>query len=304
MVGMTSCPTLPKFTEIILEIAGLTNARPEMVRYTNKVSPGVTVNAANPPTSGSESAIALSSLTPLAFISAQTDNRQAVATQLYDSNADSLFYAVISKENTIRQPDTLDLIYDHLPWMNQKFLRGQHLGDISLPLVVLNSDGTERQVPTTLHIRAVCTGGPECVSASVTGDFLGKGTTQTCGAAELGLSFAIEFGASPISSDRHAIITVQVPLLVTHANDPPYFVPNFDTLRSTFVVDGLGFTPVFLGRPIGASPVAAPFPASFSKNSDGDEAAANPLPAIAPYLVISADGDALASAPLPQPPQP
>jgi hypothetical protein len=151
-VGMTSCPQLPTITQLILEISGLIDAWPDMIRYNYDLLSGATVTAGNPPVQPARSAIVLSSLTPLAFISAQTDKEQAAATHVYDKDADTFFFAVISTEKAIPQPDTLDLIYARLPWTSRNFLPGQRVGDISLPLVVLNSNGTEHQVPTTMQV--------------------------------------------------------------------------------------------------------------------------------------------------------
>src|SRR5204863_6454614 len=44
----TTCPQLPTLTQAILQVAGLTNAAPEMVRSTFSVAEGNHVDASNP----------------------------------------------------------------------------------------------------------------------------------------------------------------------------------------------------------------------------------------------------------------
>jgi hypothetical protein len=275
-----------------------------MIRFNFSLLSGTTVTAGNPPVLPAQSPIVLSKLTPLAFISAETKNGQAVATPSYNKDADNFFYAVISSEKTALQPDTLNLIYDHPFWTSLRFPPGQHVADVSLPLVVLNTDGTERQVATTVEVWTTCSGSSDCLTAFVVGGFLANGTKQTHVAKELGIGFAVEFGASPTSAHPHPIFKIQVPLLVTAANDPPYFAPNFDLSSITFSVDAPGYTPAFLGTPIGVTPVAALYSASFLSNRDDHEPVAGLSPAVAAYVMIGTDGNTLISAPLPQPPSP
>src|SRR5579864_8723118 len=95
--AMASCPQLPTASQLALEIAGLTTAPPDVVRFEGALSPSAFVNAVNPP-AGSPIAPAIappgsptapSSVTPLAFVSGAS----AAATQLGDPDANSFFYA-------------------------------------------------------------------------------------------------------------------------------------------------------------------------------------------------------------------
>jgi hypothetical protein len=321
----------------IAEIAALSNANPGAVRSTflqdssNSEGrpififpPDATVSAVNPPAlqqsgipfpnltplgSSNLSGLTfpaptiLSSLTPLAFISGFSDPNfvfrfsRAGATLLSDPAANSFFYAVTTGASG--QLQTLKLFFDYLPQTQTTFAKGQDLGDIVLPLVVLNRDGSERSVATTLQIRSACTGGSACLTAGIVGDFFATGTMQQHSAAELGLIFNFHFGPSPNSAIPHAIFEVQVPLLVTLANDPAYFGVKTDLFgrRTTtginqisgyptaFHGDVLGFSPAFLGVPIGIAPGAASFAASFSNNGDGVS-----RPAVAVFLAIGTDG--------------
>jgi len=169
----------------------------------------------------------LSSLTPLAFIGPLSGTGSAVPVPPGTKGANSFFYAATSWASG--QPETLTLFYDYPPQTNPTFAMGQIVAKISLPLEVLNADGSERLVcgpqgcPASLallQIKANCNGGPGCLIASVKGDFSVPGTIETRRAADLGLQFGLVFSASPNASQRHAIFVVQVPLLVTGPANP------------------------------------------------------------------------------------
>lgn len=322
----TSCaiplPSLPTITEQVLEIAGLSNTSPDTTRSRLSICnfPGgpacssLVVNAVNPPvlppafsklTSAAACASASnpSQICPLAFISSRTGKGQAVATQLGKHAADTFVYAVTTigtSGPTAGQPDKLTLVYDYLPRTLPFFLKGRVLGRISLPLVELLIDplSSERLVAAILEISANCNGGPECLDASVVGDFTGSGTPQKLAPADLGLSFKALFAASPNSKTPHTIFEIDIPLLVNSVNDPPYyFSPG-----AAFTVTDPGFS--FANASVGAAPDAAQFAASFSSSVAEDEGDQLPFllrPAVKAYLAIGINGAALASAPLPQP---
>jgi hypothetical protein len=326
-VGQNPCPQLPTVSQGVLEIAGLLNARPEAVRAGQGV-PGSAVNAGNVTVSPPAS---LASLTPLAFIGAMTSRETATATQLYDPTANSFFYAVttLGTVEGTSQPQTLNLFYDYLLRTVPVFIKGQTVAKISLPLTVLISNGSERFVcgaqgcpasEATLTITATCTGGPTCLAGTISGDFAGSGTQQSYPAADLGVAFSETFGASPISKLPHATFAVQVPLIVTAANDAPYFAFNDIANKTVFEADDTGFPAPVLGAgvSVGVPPYAAPpcsssagtacssppptsssygFCASFSNNFTGP--VGNPAPAVAAFVQIGTDGEALVSTPLP-----
>ncbi|HEY3911524.1 MAG TPA: hypothetical protein VGM07_16805 [Stellaceae bacterium] len=333
-LGLSPCPQLPTVSQGVLELAGLLNARPEAVRAGQDV-PGSAVYAGNVAISPPPS---LASLTPLAFRGAMTGRGQATPTQLYDPAADSFFYAVTTF-GTVEgnsQPQTLNLFYDYLLRTVPVFIKGQTVAKISLPLTVLNSNGTERFVcgargcpasEATLQITATCTGGPACLAGTVSGDFAGSGTQQSYPAADLGVAFGETFGASPISKLPHATFAVRVPLIVTNVNDAPYFAFNNIANAQVFIAEDTGFLAPVLGDgvSVGIPPYAAPpcsssagtacpmptspttpppppssygFCASFSNNFTGP--IGNPAPAVAAFVQIGTDGETLASTPLPR----
>src|SRR5438067_1237369 len=82
LFGMSSCPVPPTITQAVLEVAGLGNNLPEMVRVQNNIPPGSSVTAGNPAVATTPSTVSelLSTLTPLAFISQSSGT--ARATQL------------------------------------------------------------------------------------------------------------------------------------------------------------------------------------------------------------------------------
>jgi hypothetical protein len=171
----------------------------------------------------------LSTLTPLAFISKNPPTPTSIAqdplaataqpTQLYDATADTFLYAVAmsstraAESHGLSNPDTVFFFYDTLFRTNQNNII---TAQFRFPLSVLNSDGTERVVPTTLNFAG--TSGGDCSMSSVVGDFIGSGTTQTLNPpSKIGINCTVVFSASPASTQQHAIFEVAVPLLVTTA---------------------------------------------------------------------------------------
>ncbi len=196
-----------------------------------------------------------------------------------------------------------------------------------------------------LQISANCNGGPACLTANVMGDFSVPGTLETRSATALGLQFGLVFSSSPNAAQPHTIFVVQVPLLVTGpanptncgtainsgtpdpadcGNDPAYFgvVPAFAAiatptgtptgvnqlsgLPTAFTTNDLGFTPAFLGQPVGIAPYAAP-------RCVGGTCPAQPIfpfcaslwaggaihSAVAAFLSIGTDGTTYVSSPVP-----
>lgn len=310
--GATTCPQLPTVTQQVIEIAGLTNNPPDIVRALNSVCtppgcPQIAVNAVNgraksPPLGSID---ALWYLTPLAFTPGP------VATQYGDPAAKSFFYAVVLAGSN-GQPQTLGLFYDYTPGTTTL---ASSLA-LSLPLVVLTPSGSERPVAATLN--AVCFGFA-CVNATVSGDFLGTGKKMTYSAGALGLNLVFVFGPSPNSAVPHPVVELQIPLVVTMQNDPAYFTTSpcpsgvnpISGYCEAFTKDLTGFPTNFLGAgtSVGFAPFAAPmctattcpstppstppptffgFCASFSNN-----------PVIAAFASIGTDGTTLASTPTP-----
>ncbi len=314
----TTCPQLPTITQQVIEFGGLTTESPNLVRFLNSVCgansssglpcPEVAVNAVNGPAKSSPlGAIdALWHLTPLAFTPGP------VATQYGNPAAKSFFYAhVLAGANG--QPQTLDLFYD-LPGTNTLVVPVA----LSLPLVVLNPDGSERPVAATLN--AVCVGF-SCANATVSGDFLGMGkTAKPAGALGLNLNFA--FLPSPNSPVPHPIVEVQIPLVVTMQNDPEYFAPTpcptgvnpFSNSCVAFTKDVPGFPTSVLGtgKSVGIAPYAAPTcttgattncpsvtPPTPPPTFFGFCATISSKPVIAAFTSIGTDGTTYASTPAP-----
>src|SRR5262249_10348600 len=114
------------------------------------------INAINPFTPSPN----LQQLSPLTFVSGLPTPVPA------GTSAKSLFYAVATTASSQPgQPDTLSLTYDYSSLTaNARFAKGQQVAAISLPLVLLSSNGTEQPVMTTLQISATCAGGPTCLT--------------------------------------------------------------------------------------------------------------------------------------------
>jgi hypothetical protein len=303
----TTCPQLPTFTQAILEAAGLEQSSSEMVGAQNGLPPGNNVYASNPaalfktpyPLSAFTSTTLsqlLSNMTPLAFISSQKGQPTSAPVQLQDPNANTFLYAVtvssqhadVAPGGTV--PDTLYLFYDDLFQTTQNVKTGQIVAKFSLPLTVLNSNGTENlPVIVTLQIQGTCNGGPpSCLQAQVINGFGASPSTPSTwiAASQFGIQFTLVFGRSPASSQNHAIYGLAIPLLVTGANPPPntdpayfYTLHNYNAskpvgqqgsgpvnvgLYTAFLVDDLGVVPTQLnilppgGASIGLAPTAGP----------------------------------------------
>jgi hypothetical protein len=262
----------------------------------------------------------------------------AGATVLDDTSANSFFYAVVTGDRGERggkgergdrvRPEKLVLFFDYPPQTQATFSRNQDIGQINLPLTVLDENGSERSVMTRLNIRAACAGhfvrDSRCLTATAFGDFLDNGTTQQHSAKEVGIIFRAHFGPSPNAKFPHAIYEVQAPLLVTLANDPAYFgvkvevrgfplsadlgsptgINQISGFPTAFDHDVLGFLPAFLGGArLGIAPGApivdvfslAPismYEASFSNNGDGVQ-----HNAVGTYLAIGTSGATVSHVP-------
>jgi hypothetical protein len=344
-LGISTCPQLPTVTQGTLEIAGLAYARPEAIRRSQNVSPGSVFASNPPPIPGnpvtpvtlpvSPSAFSNLQLTPLAFVSpvfgpASKANAFAPATQLFDEKASSFLYGVTTYGNVggNPQPQVLNLFYDDLSRNAPIFLKGQEVAKISIPLVVYDSNActtnptagcTQTEVMTILDVRATCTGGPNCLTAYAIANFSAFGTPkcsslvgpQACTAADLGVSFALVFGASPTSPIPHAIFEVQAPLIVTVANDPLHFNAFFNSpqgnlsIPATFGNEGLGSPLAFLpGKVVGVATYPAPVTVTGATAANFGFCASLPdnlgvlHAAVAAFIDIATDGEALTSAPI------
>jgi hypothetical protein len=256
--GMTSCPQLPTASQLVLEIAGLTTAPPDVVRSQGALSTTTSVNAVNPP-AGSPIAPAIaapgsptapSAVTPLAFVSGAS----AAATQLGDPEANSFFYA--ATDGTSSQPPTvLNLVYDYVPLTDSDFDKGRVIARLTLPLVILNNDGSETEAPTTLLIRAATGCGKNttsCISTTATGPGFG-----TVDAAALGLNVTLARQTSANSERLHAVIRVTAKLVVTASHDPAYFSGGPTFFLQAFVNNETG-SPLPGATGIGIGPIAGP----------------------------------------------
>jgi hypothetical protein len=330
---MTSCPRLPTISQAVLEIAALENASPEIIGALNNVAVGNHPDAANPARGGVSALPSiefpltvatlpdlLSTLTPLAFISAPYGVGPATATQPNDPIADTFLYAVASGsggENGLPTPNMLYLFYDDTQQTNRNLSQRQVVAEFSFPLTVLNADFTERLVSTTLQFSVPGASSPPCSAAIVQGDFLGNGTTQTKNATDIGLNCAVVFAPSPSSADPHAIFQLQVPLLVTEATDPTYFysfqhgvaghLGPISLLIPTAFIAPTGFPSPPAAGSIGIAPSAGPLcnattcptPAySLCANLPRNHNKQAPVPAVAAFYAIATDGETHLLAPI------
>ena len=195
------------------------------------------------------------------------------------------------------------------------------VANVSLPLQLLNSDGSERLICgatgcpaslATLQITA-CSSGPGCVNgfaANVSGDFSTPGKITTMSASQLNIGVSVPSGPSPNSVSSHLILKVEVPLLVTAATDPAYFgvvpsgvipVNEISGLPTAFTAElkpTFGVTPQAAPTCNGTCPSTTftstfPFCASFAGNGGG------PLnPAVATFVTLGTDATTYVSSPV------
>ena len=332
-VGITSCPHMPTATQAILQMSGLANAAPDFVRGPqgpivasgfsalctvsgsgglNVCSQKNAINAVNPSAASPD----LSNLTPLAFT---TVKGQAVPVPFGTKGAASFFYAVATGSSG--EPNTLTVVFDYPPLTSSSFTKSQVVANVSLPLQLLNSDGSERLICgatgcpaslATLQITA-CSSGPGCVNgfaANVSGDFSTPGKITTMSASQLNIGVSVPSGPSPNSSRSHFILEVQVPLLITLGNDPAYFgvvpsgvipVNEISGLPTAFTAElkpTFGVTPQAAPTCNGTCPSTTftstfPFCASFAGNGGG------PLnPAVATFVTLGTDATTYVSSPV------
>lgn len=295
-LGMISCPQFPTINQIILELSALQNTPPSFVRgqeiggtqgavqgtctvagnFGFSFCDSVALNAVNPlapsgNVQGNQSASSqLSGLAPLAFIGPTAGRGLVMPVPVGTTGINSLFYAVASGKG---EPDTVNLYYDYRALSKSTFTKDQVIAEISLPLKVLNANGSERlicgpQAPgsstascavslATLQVTANCSGNVNCLSAVVIGDFSVPGTIdkQSPTAASLGLQFQLSFGPSPNFPGNHAIFNVKAPLIVTGPTSATAGSCGSEITSGIPVIpDPCGNDPAYFGvTPVGAT---------------------------------------------------
>jgi len=362
-VGVKSCPHMPTVSQVVLEIAGLANAAPDFVRGpqgsfnippndtgalclviasptfpTLSACDQIVIDALNPPAASSVGISDLANLTALGFT---TGKGPPVPVPLGTSGASSFFYAVATPDQN-GEIKTLTLYFDY-PVQTNSSIQKSLFAKISLPLKVLNNDGSERLIcgatpcpsfttptpPTSLATLQIsgCSSGQGCVNglaANVIGDFSTPGTIGNMSASQLNIGVSVSFAPSPNSASSHLILTVQVPLLITHGNDPAYFgvvpsgvipVNQLTGLPTAFTKDvvpasGFGVTPQAAPAciptasnpngdcPATTFPTTFPFCASFSGSGSGPLGSGSFHSAVAAFLSIGTDATTYASSPV------
>jgi hypothetical protein len=346
---MTSCPHVPTITQAILEMSGLANAAPDFVRGPqgplvadglsalctvssgapgglNVCSQGNAINAVNPSAASPVAVSDLPNLTPLAFT---TGKGLAVPVPLGTGGANSFLYAVATPDQN-GEIKTLTLFFDY-PVQTNSTIQKAVFAKISLPLQVLNNDGSERLIcgatpcPSLTNLATLqisgCSSGSGCVNgllAQVIGDFSTPGTIGTMTASQLNIGVSVSFAPSPNSPSAHLILQVQVPLLVTLQNDPAYFgLPPFVTGSPTLVnqLSGLptaltselkpafGIAPEAAPKCSGTCPATTfpstfPFCASFSGSGSGPLGSGSFHSAVVTFFTLGTDATAYVSAPV------
>jgi hypothetical protein len=342
------CPQTPTTTQAVLQIAAWNLVPTEMIRATNSIPIGNSVSAGNPsippvgptpppitsalPITDTALSTLLANLTPLTFISAaRTNTGAAAAVPLSNTSADTALYSVasLSKSDTQSvQPDRVYFLYEDLFRSNQTFTNGQTVAKFLFQLTVLNSNGTEGALPTTVAIIATCTGGPTCLQAQVINGF-GASQSNPIPAAQLGIGFGLVFAPSQLLASPHAIFQWGIPSLITGVcslggtpcspdTDPLYFFNPISNIgASFFVTDNLGSPLGMNGMSVGIAPTAGPLGppptcsgsgctppsstfglcASLPDNSNGPNARI--WPAVGAYYAMATTGEMLLSAPVP-----
>jgi hypothetical protein len=335
----SGCPQVQTLTQIIVDLANKQNTPPTAVRSPTELSictvagnfgfPVCTeanaVDAVNPLGPGAV-APDLSTLSALAFFSPPTNPPancppvipgQATPVPLGTNCENSFLYPVLINVNG---QYVLDIRLDYLPWTSKQFVKNQPVGSFTFPLVILNSDNSQTPVVATLNLAATCSGAASCLAGTVTG-IPGTGTTPPS-AAQLGIQIGFQYGPSPNSTIPHGTFEFQIPVMVMQTNNPEYFgvtppdnsnnnqpgsftfVNQLSGLSTTFVQNNVGFTPNFLGKPVGTPPYPAPL------CSDPNNCPPTPTffgycasiagrPAVAGYVGIATNGTTYASSPVP-----
>jgi hypothetical protein len=344
---------MPTITQVVLQISGLANAAPDFVRGPQgsfNVPPTTTgglclviasptlsacdqivIDALNPPAASSVGISDLANLTALGFT---TGKGPPVPVPLGTSGASSFFYAVATPDQN-GEIKTLTLYFDY-PVQTNSSIQKSLFAKISLPLKVLNNDGSERLIcgatpcpsfttptpPTSLATLQIsgCSSGQGCVNglaANVIGDFSTPGTIGNMSASQLNIGVSVSFAPSPNSASSHLILTVQVPLLITHGNDQAYFgvvpsgvipVNQLTGLPTAFTNDvvpasGIGVTPQAAPACSGDCPATTfattfPFCASFSGSGSGPLGSGSFHSAVAAFLSVGTDATTYASSPV------
>jgi|ERR1051325_3473246 hypothetical protein len=345
LIGAKSCPQLPTLTQIILGLSDYQNTPPDFVRGPLGNFAGIcsvsdngsglplctqsnAVTTVNQLAPSSVALADLPNLTPLAFqagfVPPGSPPGPAIAlpVALGSLNANSFLYPVLTGPDGQHM---LNVVFDYPAWGNTPFVKGRQIGSFTFPLVILNQDKTETSVTAKLSLTATCSGPvasapPSCVVGTVTG-IPGSGTNPPPTPAQLGIQFSFQFAASPNSLTPHPIFTFQLPVIVTLATDPVYFgadntgtptlINQFSGQSTAFSKDDLGFSPAFVGKPIGVSPYPAPLcPASGCPSTQpapptfyGFCATINGTPAAATFASIGTEGTVYGSSPVGQQPQ-
>jgi len=209
---------------------------------------------------------------------------QPIPTNPSNLAANSFLAAATSP--TTASPTALNLTFDFLPRTNSTFAAGQDVGDITLPLVVADSNqNLVRDVTATLQIRG--TGNGSGVTTDIVGNLSGMGS-QTYQLGDLGMTSSLNFTNGSLEFD------LGIPLLITSDINPPNIPQGMIPGYPLFSPGGFEFDKVD-SLFDGFDPVASFLEANFQDNA-GDL-----LTAAAANLVIALDGSTIISDPVPTP---